>query len=87
MSDVTLIYKKKYKNYKFNCKPVSILCNISNIYERHLYDQIQVFFDSNLSKYQCGFRRGYNAQDCLLTQIEKWKKSVDKGGAFGALFI
>ena len=38
-----------------------------------------------MSKYQCGFRRGYNAQHCLITLIEKWKKSVDNGGAFGAL--
>ena len=42
-------------------------------------------FDSLLSKYQCGFPRGYNAQHCLVSLIEKWKKSVDKGCAFGAL--
>ena len=63
-----------------------ILSNMSKIYERCLYDQIEVFFDSILSKYQCRFRRGYNAQHCLITLIEKWKKSVDNGGAFGALF-
>ena len=28
-----------------------------------------------LSKYQCGFRKGYYAQHCLLAMIEKWKKS------------
>ena len=38
-----------------------------------------------MSKYQCGFRRGYNAQHCLITLIEKWKRSFDNGGAFGAL--
>ena len=65
---------------------MSILSNISKIYERCLYDQIQTFFDSILSKYQCGFRSGYNAQHCLITLIKKWKKSVDNGGAFGALF-
>ena len=65
---------------------MSILSNISKIYERYLYDRIQVFFDSILSKYQCGFRRGYNAQHCLVALIGKWKKSVGNGGAFGALF-
>ena len=70
----------------YNYRRVSILSNISKIYERYLYDQIQVFFDSVLSKYQCGFRRGYNAQPCLITPVEKWKESVDNGGAFGALF-
>ena len=65
---------------------MSILSNISKIYERCLYDQIQVFFDSILSKYQCRFRRGCNAQHCLITLIQKWKKSVDNRGAFSALF-
>ena len=46
---------------------------------------MELFFDSLLSKYRCGFRRGYNAQHCLITLIEKWKKIVDNGTAFGAL--
>ena len=29
-------------------------------------------------KYQCRFRKGYNAQQCLLPMIEKWKKAADK---------
>ena len=36
-------------------------------------------------KYQCRFRKGYNAQQCLLAMIEKWKKAADKENAFGAL--
>ena len=65
---------------------MSISSNISKIYEGCLYDQIQVFFDSILSKYHCRFRRDYNAKHCLRTLIEKWKKSVDNVGAFGVLF-
>ena len=38
-----------------------------------------------LSKYQCGFRRGFSAQNCLLVIIEKWKLSIDKVKAFGVL--
>ena len=36
-----------------------------------------------LSKYQCEFHKGFNAQHCLVSMIEKWKESVDNGGAFG----
>ena len=85
LADVIPVYKNKSNNSKDNYRPVSILSNISKIYERCIYDQIQLFFDSLLSKYQCGVRRGYNAQHCLITLIEKWKKSVDNGGPFGAL--
>ena len=38
-----------------------------------------------MSKYQCEFRGGYNAQHCLIDLIEKWKKSVDNSDLFGAL--
>ena len=79
------VYKKKSKNSKGNHRPVSILSNIFKIYKRCIHDQIQLFFVSLLSKYQYGFRRGYNAQHCLISLIDKWKKSVDNGGAFGAL--
>ena len=72
LADVTPVYKKKSKNLKVNFRPVNILSNTSKIYERWLYDPIQVFFDSILSKYQCEFRKDYNAQHCLITLIEKW---------------
>ena len=86
LANVTPVYKNKSKNSKGNYRPVSILSNISKIYERCLYDPIQVFFDSILSKCQCGFRRGCNAQHCLITLIEKWKESVENGEAFLTLF-
>ena len=38
-----------------------------------------------LSKLQCGFRKGFSAQHCLIYMIEKWKKSLDNKGAAGAL--
>ena len=41
--------------------------------------------DPFLSKYQCGFRRGFSANNCLLAMLEKWKSSVDKAKAFGVL--
>ena len=87
LADVTLVYKKKKqsKNSKENYRPTSILSNVSKIYERCLYDQMQNYFNNTLSKYQCGFRKGYNAQHCLIALIEKWKQSVDNGGAFGTL--
>ena len=85
IADVTPACKKKSKYSKDSYRPVSLLSNISKIYERCIYDQIKKYFDDVLSKYQCGFRKGYSAQHCLMSLIEKWKESVDSGGAFGAL--
>ena len=54
--------------------------NVSKIYERIIYNQITLF-----SKFQCGFRKGFNAQHCLLLMIEKWLKVLDNGGETGAV--
>ena len=32
---------------------------------------MQQYFDNILSKYQYGFRKGYNTQHCLVTMKEK----------------
>ena len=37
------------------------------------------------SKSQCGYRKGYNIEQCLLAPLKKWKTSVHGGIAFGAL--
>ena len=84
-ADIIPAHKKKSKLSKENYRPVSILPNISKVYERCLYDQISDYFEDILSKYQCGFRKGYSAQHCLLVMIERWKQMVDCGGVFGAL--
>ena len=41
--------------------------------------------ESFLSKYQCGFRKGFSTQHCLLFMLEKWKRAVDNGKVFGIL--
>ena len=38
-----------------------------------------------LSSFHCGFRKGFNAQQCLIGMIEKAKRIMDKGGHFSAL--
>ena len=50
-----------------------------------MYNQIYPYFDTLFSKFQCGFRKGFNAQHCLLVMIEKWHKTLDIGGETGAV--
>ena len=69
--DVIPVYKKRSKLPKENYRPISILPNISKLYERYLYDQISKYFENRFSKFQCGFQKGYTAQHCLLAMIEK----------------
>ena len=79
------IHKKECKTEKSNYRPISILPNLSKIYEILLYDQMYSYFDTFFVKYQCGFRKGYNAQHCLLVMIEKMKEARDKNKVCAAV--
>ena len=79
------VHKKDDKTDKDNYIPISILPNLSKVYERLMYSQIYPYFDTLFSKFQCGFRKGFNAHHCLLAMIEKWRKTLDKGGETGAV--
>ena len=49
--------KKMQKRLKGNYRPVSILSNISEIYDRYMMS--------------CGFRRVFSAQHCLIAMLGK----------------
>ena len=79
MADVTPFYKKESRTVKDNFYPVSILPNLSKVFERYLYKQFLQILDNIFSKKQCGFRKNYGAQRCLLALLEKRKGNVGQG--------
>ena len=46
--------------------------------EKPLFKQMSDFFDKMFSMYQCGFKKGFSSQHCLVAMLEKWKSSNDK---------
>ena len=85
IADVTPIYKTNGRNDKENYRPISILPSISKIYEKILCRQLHAYFETFLSYLQCGFRKGFSSQHCMLTMIERLKASLDKKGCTGIL--
>ena len=83
-ADITPIFKKDDKTDKTKYSPISILPNLSRIFERFMQSQVYSYLNQIFPKYQCGFRKGYNAQHCLMAMIEKWHKFLDIGGHAGA---
>ena len=83
-AEVRPLYKKDGRKEKSNYRPVSILSNVSKVYERCLYDQIYDFFENKFS-YQCTFRKGFNTQNALLSMVEKMLLARDKKEVCGAI--
>ena len=84
-AEVVPVHKKKKRTDKNNCRPVSILSNISKIYERSFSNQMYDYFDSIFLKYQCGFRKGHIPQHCLLYMTQKIKQARDNNNLFAAV--
>ena len=59
-ADIKPIYKKDDPFDKTNYRTISILPVLSKPFERCLYDQIYGYFNTVLSKVQCGFRKGFS---------------------------
>ena len=69
-ANVAPVFKQGSKNRKDNYKPISILPIISKIFEKLFCRQLSNHFDNILSKFQCGFRKCYSPQHCLLLMTD-----------------
>ena len=58
--DAKPVFKKNSRADKENYRSISILTNISKIYETCLYKQLYDYFDVNFLRNQCGFRKGFS---------------------------
>ena len=52
-ADITPLYKKGKKDIKGNYRLVSVLPNLSKIFEKCMLEQMSQFFENIFSKYQC----------------------------------
>ena len=57
-ADITPAHKKDDRTKKDNYRNVSILPPISKIFERNMFDQIEIYIDKYLSPFLSGFRKG-----------------------------
>lgn len=70
-------YVTAYVKKKDDYGSISILPNLSKVFIRSIYNKLSLYFDNILSKYQCGFRKGFDAQNYLIKLSEKWKQCLD----------
>ena len=70
-ANVTPVFKQGSRNQKDNYRPISILPIISKVFEKLIRRQLSNHFDNILSKFQCGFRKGYSQPHYLHLLIDK----------------
>ena len=88
LADITPLHKKLETILKENYRPVSLLPVVSKIFERIMLKQMKPFLEQFLSKWLCGYRKGYNAQYALVAMLEKLKECLDnKKGIYGAVLM
>ena len=79
-ADVCPIHKKNEKYKCENYRPISLLPNISKIFERVMYSRLDNFLDlsDTIYKFQFGFRKNYSTNHALLSIVEQIKAALDK---------
>ena len=74
LAEVSTIFKKNDDLNKENYRPVSVLINVSKVFERIVYSEIDASMQDKLPNVLTGFRRKHSTQHCLIYMLENWKK-------------
>ena len=77
LANVTPIFKKGDPTSVKNYRPVSVLPNVSKVFERVMLKQILEQMNKYLLQNLCGYRKGFSIQTTLTMLPEKWKKFLD----------
>ena len=75
LADITPVHKKLSTVTKTNYRPVSVLAVVSKVFERFIDNQTNDYIEKYLSRFLCGYRKGYSPQHAMLYMIERWKES------------
>ena len=73
LAEVGPIFKNNHDLDKENCRLVSVLFNVSKVFERIIYSQIDSFMQDKLLNLLTGFRKNHSTQHCLMYMLENWK--------------
>ena len=88
-SHVIPIHKKDDPKNKSNYRPISLLCNISKIFERLSHQKLYSFLQHNtlLSSNNSGFHSGDSTINQLTSITHNIYKAIDKGKDIHVVFL
>ena len=88
-AEVCPIYKKKDKDKCENYRPISLLSNLSKLFERAMHTRLYDFIESSDKFYdkQFGFRKKYSTNHALLSIVEGIRDKLDNKTFVCGVFI
>ena len=88
-ASVCPIYKKGERTICANYRPISLLSNLSKLFEKAMYSRIELFLSNfeTIYKLQFGFRKKHSTEHALLSMIEEIRRCLDKGMFSCGVFI
>ena len=88
-ADVCPIHKKNEKEKCVNYRPISLLPNITKIFERVMYNRLDNFLSTSeiIYKFQFGFRKQYSTNHALLRIVEQIRTALDNNTFSFGVFI
>lgn len=86
---ITPIFKSGTKNETINYRPISLLSNVSKVFEKLLKKRLVVFLEDNniLSDRQFGFRSNRSTNDAIAVLTSKIYTSLDLGKHSAGIFM
>lgn len=83
------LHKKNSKTDVGNYRPVSILCIVSKILERAVYNQLETYLVENhlLYEFQSGFRTSFSTDSCLVFLTDYIRAQTAKGLYTGMILL
>lgn len=86
VSFVTPTFKSGNRSKVENYRPISILCAMSKVFERIVFNQLYIHIKPHISPSQHGFVPGRSTQTNLLEYVTFVVESISKGGQVDTIF-
>ena len=89
VANVTPVHKKESKTYCNNYRPISLLSNISKVFERAIYNIVNSYLTGNklLNPKNAGFKKGDSTVNQLLYITDKIAANLDQGKEVRMVFL
>ena len=89
VANVSPVHKKNEKMFCKNYRPISLLCNISKVFERAIYNIVYTYLTTNslLNPKNAGFKKGDSTINQLLHITNQILSSMDQGKEVRMVFL